>query len=328
MKILVDTMGSDKGSHALVTGAMNAATKWEFEPILVGDEQEITNVISEGNWKIKPQIIGLNEVISNDESPTLAIRRKKDSSMVKALELLRDGHADGMVSAGSTGALLAGGMLILKRINGLKRAALTSIYPTTKGMSLLVDAGANVELTPETLTQFAIMASIYYSNTFNITNPRVALVNVGTEKGKGHSFAQETYGLLEKSPVNFIGNIEAREIPFGGSDIIVCDGFTGNIILKLTEGMALAMVYRVKKAVMSSFISKVGALLIKPALTKMKKDLDYREYGGVPLLGLTAPVFKAHGSSDDYAVENAIGRLIDFIKADVIKQLEVEIKGE
>lgn len=328
MRIIVDAMGGDLGVPAMVDGALAAQKKWGFELILVGDQKEIEDQLKSVPRDKQPMVVSTTEVVSNEDRPALVVRRKKDASMVRAMEMLAAGEADGMLSTGNTGALLAGGMLILKRLPGLKRAALASVYPTTKSMALLVDAGANADLQAETLAQFATMASIYYQNAFHQANPRIGLVNVGVEKGKGNHLAQETYELLEKSQLNFIGNVEARDIPFGICDVIVCDGFTGNVILKLTEGMAYAAGERLKEVFYSNFKTKMGGLLVKSKLKEMKAQLDYRQYGAVPLLGLEKPLFKAHGSSDALAIENGLGRLVEFVQYGVITQMKQGLEGE
>lgn len=328
MKIAVDVMGGDFSPMAQVLGAIEASKQRNFCLVLVGDEEQIKSCLPIDIDSTKIEVVNAAEFIDNDESPTLAIRRKKDSSMVKSLNLLRDNEVDGLLSSGSTGALLAGGMLIVKRMVGVQRAALVSIYPTTKGMSIIVDAGANVDTTPNTLLQFALMANIYYKSLFNMPNPRVGLLNIGKERNKGNQLTIETYQLLEKSGLNFIGNIEARDVPFGGADIIVSDGFSGNITLKLTEGMAYAMMNRLKETMNDGIRSKIGALLLKPALKKMIASLDYRDYGAVPLLGLQKPVFKAHGSSDEVAIKNGLLRLVDFIEQDTIEKVKKSIEED
>ncbi len=322
MKILIDAMGGDHAPHEIIKGTLNALKQKHFKAVFFGDENLIDAELSHFDYKeSEVEIVHTTEVIGNDESPALAIRRKKDSSIVKALQMLNEGKADGFISAGSTGALLAGGMVIVKRLKTIQRAALVSVYPTMEGMSLIVDAGANADINAETLFQFAQMASKYYENIFEVRNPKVGLLNIGTEKAKGNQLVLNTYPILKESNLNFIGNVEAREVPYGMADIVVTDGFTGNVVLKLTEGMAFAMVDRFKAVLLKNLKTKIAAAMLKSSLKEMKEGLDYREYGAVPLLGLNAPVFKAHGSSDAFAIENGIYSMLKFIEKDVINQL-------
>ncbi len=323
MRIIVDAMGGDNAPIEIVKGCIDAIAEYGISIILVGNEEIINNELHKYKYsKDKIQILNANDVISNEDDPAIAIRRKKDSSMVVGLNALVNGQGDGFISAGSTGALLAGGLFIVKRIPGIERAALTSVYPTQKGISLLVDAGANVDCKAEYLKQFGLMGSIYMENVMGHTNPKVGLVNIGTEEGKGNLLAKEAYELLKKEDINFIGNVEGRNLPLGEVDVIVADGFVGNVVLKLTEGMALSIFSILKESFMSNTKSKMGALLLKDQLKDLKKMMDYREYGGAPLLGTRMPVVKAHGSSDAYAFKNGINQLINFIDKDVIKIIE------
>lgn len=319
MKIIVDGMGGDNSPIEIVKGSVDAVNEYDISIIIVGIEEIIKNELTKYNYpKERIEIINATEVISNDDDPALAIRRKKDSSMVVGLKALSDGLGDGFISAGSTGALLAGGIFIIKRIEGIDRAALSIAYPTLKGLSLLVDGGANVDCKPEYLKQFAIMGSIYMEYVMEVSNPKVGLVNIGTEEGKGNALTKDTYELLKISPINFIGNIESRDLPSGVVDVIICDGFVGNIILKLTEGMAISIFDHLKKIFLKNALTKIGAILLKPGLKELKGKMDYREYGGAPLLGTKKPIVKAHGSSDALAIKNAIKQLINFIDKDVI----------
>ena len=329
MKIIIDGMGGDNAPVSTVKGAIDAVNEYNIDLVIVGREEEIKKELKKYDYNHeKIQILNAEKVIENTEDPALAIRRKKDSSMVVGLNALKNGLGDGFISAGSTGALLAGGLFIIKRIEKINRAALTSVYPTSKGISLLVDAGANIDCKPEYLNQFAIMGSIYMETAMGIKNPKVALANIGDEEGKGNQLAKDTYSLLRESNINFIGNIEGRDIPNGNADIIVADGFVGNIILKLTEGVALSLLGEIRKIVYSDTRSKLGGILLKPGLSKLKKKLDYREYGGAPLLGIKLPVVKAHGSSDDFAIKNGIRQLIAYIEADAIKVIEKELSDK
>lgn len=329
MKIIVDGMGGDNAPYEIVKGVIDAVNDFKIDVILVGKEDLLNEELNKYDYnKEKIEILNADDVITNDDDPALAIRRKKDSSIVVGLKALVDGKADGFISAGSTGALLAGGLFIVKRIEGIERAALTTIYPTTKGISLLVDAGANIDCKPEYLKQFGIMGSIYMENVMGNKNPKVGLVNVGAEETKGNQLTKETYNLLKTSNINFIGNIEGRDIPTGMADVIVADGFVGNIILKLTEGMAISIFDILKKSFLETARSKLGALLLKPQLKNIKKKMDYREYGGAPLLGTKLPIVKAHGSSDALAIRNGIKQLINFMEKDIIKIIENNIKIE
>lgn len=326
MKIIVDGMGGDNSPDAIVEGCVDAVKELGLNVIIVGAREIIENELSKYDYpKERIDIINSTEIITNEEEPALAIRRKKDSSMVVGLRALREGLGDGFVSAGSTGALLAGGLFIVKRIDGIERAALATVYPTTKGVSLLLDLGANVDCKPEYLKQFAIMGSVYSEKILKVKNPRVGLANIGTEKGKGNQLVRQAYELIEDSNLNFIGNVEARDIPVGAADVVVCDGFVGNVILKLTEGMAKALFTSLKEEFTKSFQSKIGALLLKKQLKSFVGMLDYREYGGAPLLGLKQPVVKAHGSSDAFAIKNAIRQVKEFIEMDVINIIEKDI---
>lgn len=326
MKIIVDGMGGDNSPEAIVKGSVDAVKELGLNIIIVGRKEIIERELSKyevSNGTI--DIINATEVVSNEDEPVLAIRRKKDSSMVIGLKALAEGMGDGFVSAGSTGALLTGGLFIVKRIRGIERAALATVYPTTKGISFLLDVGANVDCKPEYLRQFAIMGSVYSQKVLGVKEPKIGLANIGTEKGKGNILVKEAYDLMEDLDINFIGNVEVRDVPEGIADVIVCDGFVGNVILKLTEGMAKALFSSLKEEFNKSLQSKIGALMLKSQLKSFKGKLDYREYGGAPLLGLKQPVVKAHGSSDAFAIKNAIKQVKDFIEMDVINIIQKDI---
>ncbi|WMJ76300.1 MULTISPECIES: phosphate acyltransferase PlsX [unclassified Sedimentibacter] len=310
MRIAVDAMGGDNAPEAIVRGAVNARDEYNVSIIFSGKETEIKRELEKNTSDFDNiEIINAEEVISNDDKPVMALRRKKDSSLVKALNAVKSKEADAIVSAGSTGALLAGATLIAGRIKGIERPAIGSLIPNMNGgFALLIDSGANVDSKPEFLYDFAIMGDIYLKKVFDLKSPRIALANIGTEKTKGDKLTLETYSLLENTalPLNFTGNIEAREILHGKADIIVCDGFVGNMILKTLEGTVLELMKGIKNELMSSTRTKIGAALIKPALLKFKSKLDYSEHGGAPILGVKETVVKAHGSSDDKAFKNAI----------------------
>ncbi|MGO1469334.1 MAG: phosphate acyltransferase PlsX [Tissierella sp.] len=328
MKIIVDGMGGDNAPGEIIKGCINAIKKFDINIIIVGNKEKIEKELKIYDYnKEKIEILHAEDIITNNDDPALAIRRKKNSSMVLGLKSLKNGLGDGFLSAGNTGALLAGGLFVIKRIKGIDRAALTSVYPTKKGISLIVDAGANVDSKPEYLEQFGIMGSVYMENILARKNPTIGLVSVGTEEGKGNNLVKGTYSLLKEAPINFIGNIEARDIPMGEADVIIADGFVGNVILKLTEGVASFLLSELKDIYNKDIFSKMSALLVKSGLDELKSKADYREYGGVPLLGIQKPVVKAHGSSDALAIENGIRQLIDFIDKDVINIIKnIKIK--
>ena len=326
MKIIVDGMGGDNAPREIVKGCIEAIKKFDVDIIIVGNKELIEKELELYIYsKGKIEILHSEDIITNEDDPVLAIRRKKDSSMVVGLNALKEGRGDGFLSAGNTGALLAGGLFIIKRLVGIDRAALTSVYPTNKGISIVVDAGANVDSKAQYLRQFGIMGSIYMENILGRKNPKVGLVSNGTEVGKGNTLVKDSYPLLSEAPINFIGNIEAREIPTGDIDVIVADGFVGNVILKLTEGVASSVFDELKDVFKSNMKSKLAALMIKDGLKEIKEKMDYRQYGGAPLLGIKKPVVKAHGSSDALAIENGVRQLIDFIEKDVINIIKDKI---
>ncbi|MBQ7702953.1 MAG: phosphate acyltransferase PlsX, partial [Firmicutes bacterium] len=272
-------------------------------------------------------VVNAGESITNNDAPALAVRRKKDSSIVIGMNMLKDGEGDVFISAGSTGALLAGGLLIVGRIKGIDRPAICTIYPILGNKaSMLCDAGANAECKARNLVEFALMSSIYMENVLGREKPSVALVNIGEEKEKGNSLTKEAYELLKASDLNFKGNIEARDVPKGKVDVIVTDGFTGNIILKLTEGMAWNIFKTIKKKFTNGLHARVGSLLLVDKLMELKKEFDYAEYGGAPILGVKKPVVKMHGSSSAKGVRSTILKAIDFVDEDVINIIQESIK--
>jgi len=325
--IAVDAMGGDLAPRAAVAGAVAALEDSGINKILLtGQADKIAPILEGLNFDTaKIQIIDAPDIIDNDDSPTAAIREKKDSSLVVGLNLVRDGQAGAFVSAGSTGAVLTGATLLIGRIKGILRPALATIFPTTNGLCLIIDCGANVDSKPQYLAQFAQMGSVYMREIYNISNPKVGLINIGTEAGKGDALAKDAYGLLGSAGVNFAGNIEAREIPFGAVDVAVCDGFVGNVLLKYGEGFAKGLMGMLKDELMKSPVSKVGALLSRRAYTNLRKKFDYREVGGAPFIGLNGLVVKAHGSSDEIAIKNAIKQCAGFIRADIVKKIQEKI---
>lgn len=306
--VAVDAMGGDNAPVEVVKGTIDAiADNRNIKIYLVGHNISINDELSKYTYnKEQIEVVDAKEIIDPHESPVMAIRRKKESSIVKGLQLVKEKKANAFVSAGSTGAILAGGTFIVGRIKGIERPALAPFIPHKNGVSLLIDCGANVDSKASYLVQFAKMGSIYYENVLGVKNPRVALINIGEEESKGNNLVKEAYALLKQEDINFVGNIEAREISSGKADVLVCDAFIGNIILKYTEGFGLTLLGMLKDAFLQDTRSKLGALLLKPALKKFKKKLDYTEYGGAPLLGLEGLVVKTHGSSDAKAIKNTI----------------------
>ena len=327
--IAVDAMGGDNAPKEIVKGAIEALVDDRVNILLVGREDAVKNELNAYKYDSERiKIINAAEVIENDEQPTSAIRNKKDSSIVKGLNLLKEGQAQAFVSAGATGALLTGATLIVGRIKGVYRPALGTLLPNEKGFSFLIDCGANVDAKPEYLLQFGKMGSIYMENHMNISKPRVGLLNIGVEREKGNILTKEAYNLLKPSDINFIGNVEARDMPSGIADVVVCDGFIGNIVLKYTEGFAKAMMNMIKKELMSSALSKIGAMLAKGAFRNLKKSFDYSEVGGAPLLGLKALIVKAHGSSDAKAVRSAIMRCTEFVDKGIVEKISESIQTD
>lgn len=313
--VALDAMGGDYAPVETVRGAVEAVKENEkIKVILVGKEDEINSELAGYSYeKDSIEVVNATEVIDMGEVPTKAIREKKDSSLVVAMQLVRDEKADAVVSAGSTGAILVGGQLVVGRIKGIKRPALAPFLPSEKGFSLLIDCGANVDARPEHLVQFAQMGTVYYENVMGKKNPTVGIVNIGTEEEKGNQLVKETYPMLRDCKgINFTGSVEAREIAKGGTDILVCEAFVGNVILKFFEGVALTFLGCIKKGLMSSLRTKLGALLIKPALKGLLKTFDVSSQGGAPLLGLKGLVVKAHGNSKSAEIKTAINQCIAF----------------
>ncbi len=328
MKIVIDAMGGDNAPVATVKGAVEAIKNYDIDVILAGNESMIKEQLAEyDHTREKIEIIHCSEIITNEDRPVSAIREKKDSSMAVALKLVKEKKADAIVSAGNTGALLAGGLLILGRIKGIDRPALAPPYPTTDGISVLIDGGANSDCKPRNLLEFGIMGSVYAEKVLEIKRPGVCIVNIGTEEEKGSEIVKEAYKLCKNGPFNFKGNIEARDIPAGYADVIVCDGFTGNVILKLTEGLADSIFRLLKEEFVKNPLRKIGASLLKSGLKDFKERFDYTEYGGAPFLGVKGVLIKAHGSSDAKAVKNAIRQGIKFIENDVIDDIAEKITG-
>ncbi len=328
MRILLDGMGGDNAPQETVKGAVLASKEIPDQIVIIGDEEQIKAELA--NYKYDPEKVVVHhasEVITGEDSPVKSIRRKKDSSLVVGLEMLKNGEGDVLLSAGNTGAFMAGGTLILGTIPGVERPAIATVYPVIgKEVSLLVDAGANAECRAANLLEFATMGAVYMQKVLGRENPSVGLVNIGTEEGKGNSLTKETFQLLKKSHLNFAGNVEARDIPYGAADIYVCDGFTGNIVLKLTEGMAFSIMGFVKKKFTEGAIAKLGAAILLGKIKDIKAEFDYSEYGAAPILGVKAPILKMHGSSKAKAVKNAIIRGIPYAREDVIGIISREME--
>lgn len=307
MKIVIDAMGSDRHPQPDVEGAVQAAREYGVEIVLVGHRDAVELELAKHDLSgINVSLVHASQIIEMKEHPAAAVKSKKDASMVVAMQMLKRGEVDAFVSAGNSGGVLASALFYLGRIKGVKRPALSSVFPTRKGPCFMLDLGANTDCKPEYLLQFAIMGSVYAERVLGIANPRVAIVSNGEEEGKGNMLVQETYPLLKSSGLNFVGNAEGKDIPAGFADVIVTDGFTGNVIVKLTEGVASFLLDIIKEEIKSRPLATVGALLAKSAFDQVKKRLDYREYGGGPLLGVDGIVIVAHGRSDSLAIKNAI----------------------
>ena len=323
--VALDAMGGDHAPYEIVKGGVEAVqSNNSVKVLMVGDEKQIRQELEKYSYdQDRIEIIPTTEVITNDEHPVNAIRTKKDSSIVRCQRMIKNGEADAMVSAGSTGAVLAGGQLIVGRIKGVQRAPLAPLIPTEKGFSLLIDCGANVDARPNHLLQFAKIGSIYMQNIMGIEKPKVAIVNIGAEEAKGNQLVKETYPLLKDCPfINFIGSIEARDIPSGQADVIVCEAFVGNVILKLYEGVSMTLVKEIKTSLLSSLKTKIGALLIKPALKETLKRFDSSKYGGAPMLGLRGLVVKTHGSSNAPEIKNSINQCVQYKESQINSKIE------
>ena len=329
--VALDAMGGDNAPKEMIKGAVQALEKTDaVQVLLVGKEDVIRAELAQYTYdKARIEVVNATEVIETAEPPVNAIRRKKDSSIVVGMKLVKEGQADAFVSAGSSGAVLVGGQVIVGRIKGVERPPLAPLIPTEKGVSLLVDCGANVDARPSHLVQFAKMGSIYMEHVVGIKNPKVGIVNIGAEEEKGNALVKETFPLLKgEKNINFIGSVEAREIPHGQADVIVCEAFAGNIILKLFEGVGSVLISEIKKGMMGSLRSKIGALLVKPALKKALKSFDSSEYGGAPLLGLNGLVVKTHGSSTAKEICNTIIQCVTFKEQKINEKIKERIQPE
>lgn len=331
VNVAVDAMGGDNAPGEIVKGAVEAVSaNKEVKVYLVGKEEPVKEELQKYSYNASQiEVVNASEVIEMAEPPVMAIRKKKDSSIVRAMHLVKDGICDAFVSAGSSGAVLVGGQLIVGRIKGVERPPLAPLIPTETGASLLIDCGANVDARPSHLVQFAKMGSVYMESIMGIENPKVAIVNIGAEEEKGNALVKETFPLLKNTPeINFIGSIEARDIPKGYADVIVCEAFVGNVILKLYEGVGATLIKKVKQAMLTTTRSKIGALLVKPALKTCLKSFDLEEYGGAPLLGLKGLVVKTHGSSKSAEIKNTILQCVTFKEQNINEKIKKVIVKE
>ena len=321
MKIIVDGFGGDNAPLAVLQGCEMAVKEYGVEIVVTGDEETLKKTAQENGVSLDHiSFHHAPSVITMEDEPTSILKEKADCSMAAAFQLVKEGKGDAFVSAGNTGAILVGATFLLKRIKGVKRAALASVIPTATGCYLLMDCGANVECRPEILTQFGVMGSLYMKKVMKTANPKVGLINIGSEETKGGELQIAALAQMKEAPINFTGNVEARELPKGAVDVAVADGFTGNIVLKLTEGMGSLMSAKLKE-IFGGAVGKLAGALVLKKIKALKKSMDYTEYGGAPLLGINQPVIKAHGSSNPKAFKNAIRQARDFAQSGMIEEL-------
>ncbi|MGM1045333.1 phosphate:acyl-[acyl carrier protein] acyltransferase [Paenibacillus uliginis N3/975] len=328
MRIAIDAMGGDNAPQSTVEGAVAAAQEWkDTEIILVGDQSRMAPFLKE-----RPSNLTLrhtSEIIEAEDEPVKAVRRKKDASMVVAGRMIREGEAEAMISAGNTGALMTTGLLVVGRMQGIERPALAPMIPTLDGKGVLaLDLGANMDSKPEHLQQYALMGSLYREKVHGVSKPRVGLLNVGTEPGKGNELTKHAYPLLEQLPIHFVGNVEARDVMNGVCDVLVCDGFAGNILLKSIEGTAGALFSLLKEQFSQSLKTKLAAAMMMPQLKNLKSIMDYKEHGGAPLLGLSGLVVKSHGSADGNAIKNAVRQARVAMQNRLVESISNEISGK
>lgn len=331
VNVAVDAMGGDNAPVEIVKGAIEAVNEDKrIKVYLVGREEIVKEELAKYTYDpAQVEVVHAPEVIETAEPPVMAIRSKKESSLVKCMRLVKEGACDGMVTAGSTGATLVGGQLIVGRLKGVERAPLAPLIPTEKGVSLLIDCGANVDARPSHLVQFAKMGSVYMEHVMGIENPTVGIVNIGAEEEKGNALVKETFPLLKNCPeINFVGSVEARDIPAGAVDVVVCEAFVGNVILKMYEGVGASMIKIIKKGLMANTMSKIGALLIKKSLKATMKGFSTEDYGGAPLLGLTGLVVKTHGSSKAIEIKNSVLQCITFKEQRISEKIKEKITLE
>ena len=329
MKIIIDAFGGDNAPLSNIEGAVMAKKEYDVEILLCGNEEKIKKCAEENNISLQNiEIIHADDIFDVHDDPNFLLKSKSNTSMAVAFKAVKEGRADAVISAGSSGAVLMGGTFIVKRIKGIKRPAFASVLPTSDKPYMLIDMGANIECRPEILVQFATIGNAYMKNVMGIENPRVGLVNIGAEDTKGGDLLVETYKRLKETNLNFIGNVEPRDLPAGACDVAVCYGFTGNVVLKLTEGVATTMMKMVKGILSKNLKSKLAAAMIMGGLKDLKKKFDYSEQGGAPLMGVQAPVIKAHGNSDAKAIKSAVRQAIEYTKTGVIADIENALKGD
>lgn len=322
MEIVVDAFGGDNAPLEIIKGCIEAVNEYDVHIILTGDENNIREVAKQNSLSLNNiEIYNCTQIITMEDSADSVLKSKKDSSMAVGLRLLNEGKGDAFISAGNSGALCMGATLTVKRIKGIKRPAFAPIMPAANGFFMLLDGGANIDCRPEMLHQFAMMGSVYMEKVMGVKNPKVGLANVGTEEHKGNELYQHTYGLLANSKLNFVGNVEGREIPAGICDVVVCDGFTGNLILKTYEGVAQTLMHEIKHMFTDSIKGKLAAVLVNNELKNMKHNFDYNSYGGAPILGASKPVFKAHGNAKAKTIKNAIRLSKDYVNANAINAI-------
>ncbi|MDO4534715.1 MAG: phosphate acyltransferase PlsX [Clostridium perfringens] len=330
MKVAIDGMGGDNAPNAVVDGCIEALKLYnDIHIYITGPEDKLKDLFEKNSYdKERVTFVNATEIISTNEHPVMALRKKKDSSISKALNLVKDKTCDAVISAGSTGAFLAGCTLVIGRIKGIERPALAPIMPGKNGPFMVIDAGANVDVKPFYLTQFAKMGSIYFSTVMEKNNPKVGLINIGEEAEKGNELTKEAFKLLkDEKNIDFIGNVEPRDVSLGNAEVLVCDGFVGNTVLKMYEGTAMTILSMIKEEIMASTASKIGAVFMKSAFKSLKKKMDYTEYGGAPFLGVEGLCVKAHGSSDSKAFKNAIRQAKTFYDKDLLEKLKNGIKN-
>ena len=333
MRIIIDAMGGDNAPKAVVQGAIDAAKEFGVDIVLVGHGETILRCLNEIGLDNLPkgiEVANADDVVTMEDDPTSVMREHHGSSLVVGLKMLADGNGDAFISAGSTGALLTAATLTVKRVKGVRRAAFGPVIPTKGGSAILIDCGANVECTPEFLLQFGFMGSIYAEYVFKIKNPRVGLLNIGEEETKGNEQAKATYALLKNMhTINFCGNAEGRDVPKGNFDVVICDGFVGNVVLKFAEGLAKTILKLIKEAIKGGgILAKLGAFLLMPTLKKLGKRLDVTEYGGAPLLGVNGCCIISHGSSNAKSICSAIGVANDYVRGDVLAHIQDTLAKE
>ena len=328
MKIIVDAFGGDNAPLEIIKGAAQAKAELGADIILTGDEEIIRKVSADNGISLDGiEIVHAPDVFTNNDQPTsIRTKAKADTSLAVGFRLLKDGAGDAFLSAGNSGAIGAGSMFIVKRIKGVQRVAFAPVIPNMTGKFMLIDSGINTDVRPKVLQQFALMGSVYMNKVMGVENPRVGLANVGTEEHKGDELRQQTYKLLQNTPVNFVGNVEGRDIPMDGADVVVCDGFTGNLIIKTYEGVALALLGKIKGIFTKSLKNKLAAALVLGDMKQMKKEFDLDEFGGTAVLGCSKPVFKAHGNAKAKTIKNAIRVCMDYVSSDIITTVSEALK--